>query len=70
MLGAEQRRWLIDELTRAAVTHELVIWANPVPWISEPREGGDNWNGFAAERAEIADALAAARVDNLRDAQR
>jgi len=65
MLGAEQRRWLIDELTRAAVTHELVIWANPVPWISEPREGGDNWNGFAAERAEIADALAAARVDNL-----
>ena len=65
MLGDRQRDWLIDELTESSRTHALVVWANPVPWIVEPREGGDNWSGFAQERTVIADAIAQAGIDNL-----
>jgi len=65
MLGADQIQWLIDELISASQTHALVVWGNPVPWIVEPREGGDSWSGFPDERLRIADALASAGVDNL-----
>ena len=65
MLGAAQLAWLVDELTASSRTHALVVWANPVPWIVEPSEGGDNWNGYPDERRFIADAIAAADIDNL-----
>ena len=65
MLGERQLAWLVGELTESSRTHALVVWVNPVPWIAEAREGGDNWSGFAEERTEIADAIAAAGVDNL-----
>jgi membrane-associated phospholipid phosphatase/phosphodiesterase/alkaline phosphatase D-like protein len=65
MLGDEQRAWLIDELTESSRTHALVVWVNPVPWIVEARDGGDNWSGFAHERMVIADAIAQAEIDNL-----
>jgi phosphodiesterase/alkaline phosphatase D-like protein len=65
MLGDEQRAWLIEELTESSRTHALVVWVNPVPWIVEAREGGDNWSGFASERTVIADAIAQAGIDNL-----
>ncbi|MCP5024800.1 MAG: phosphatase PAP2 family protein [Actinomycetia bacterium] len=65
MLGAEQLDWLIDELTTASQNHAVVIWGNPVPWIGEPSPGGDDWSGYADERATIAQALADAGVDNL-----
>jgi membrane-associated phospholipid phosphatase len=65
MLGDRQRAWLIEELTESSRTHALVVWVNPVPWIAEAREGGDNWSGFADERTVIADAIAQAGIDNL-----
>ena len=65
MLGAEQLAWLEAELTGASRTHALVIWMNPSPWIGEPSAAGDGWSGFAEERRQIADTLAAAEVDNL-----
>lgn len=65
MLGAAQRRWLIDELVESARSHALVIWANPTPWIGPAQPGTDDWSGFSDERAEIAGALAEANVDNL-----
>ncbi|MCC6433637.1 MAG: alkaline phosphatase D family protein [Acidimicrobiales bacterium] len=65
LLGDEQRRWLIDELTAAGRTHALVVWANATPWIGAAREGADTWAGFGEERAEIGQALADAGIDNL-----
>jgi hypothetical protein len=65
MLGDRQRDWLIEELTESSRTHALVVWVNPVPWIAEAREGGDNWSGFSQERTVIADAIAQAGIDNL-----
>ena len=65
MLGERQLAWLLEELTTASRTHGLVVWGNSVPWIGESTPGGDSWNGYAAERQVIADALAEAGVDNL-----
>jgi hypothetical protein len=65
MLGEQQRAWLIEELTESSRTHALVVWVNPVPWIADAREGGDNWSGFSDERTLIADAIARAEIDNL-----
>ncbi len=65
MVGDAQLAWLIDELTASAETHALVVWGNSVPWIGDDTAGGDNWNGYAAERRQIADALADNGVDNL-----
>ena len=58
-------RWLLEELTTASRTHALVVWVNSVPWIAEPRDGGDNWNGYPDERRLIANTIAEAQVDNL-----
>ena len=58
LLGAAQKEWLFAELLAARSSHALTIWVNPVPWISSDG-GGDDWNGFAAERAEIAEFIAA-----------
>jgi membrane-associated phospholipid phosphatase len=65
MLGETQRAWLLEELTTSSRTHGLVVWVNPVPWIVEASEGGDNWSGYADERRVIANAIAAAGIDNL-----
>jgi membrane-associated phospholipid phosphatase len=65
MLGEAQRDWLVEELTTSSRTHALVVWVNPVPWIVEAREGGDNWSGFPEERRLIANAIAEADIDNL-----
>lgn len=65
LLGQEQLRWLIGELTAASRTHALVVWANPVPWIGAGQAGADGWPGHPGERRQIADALAGAGVRNL-----
>jgi len=65
ILDAEQERWLVEELTTASRTHALVVWANGTPWIGAERTGADTWAGAAAQRRRIADALAAAGIDNL-----
>jgi hypothetical protein len=65
MLGVEQRDWLLAELQSSAVSHDLVIWVNPVPWIDEAAERGDSWSGYSHERAIIADHIADKQIDNL-----
>jgi hypothetical protein len=63
-LGAEQREWLLGELSQAD-SYGLVVWVNPDPWVAEATPGADTWGGFAEERQVIADAIAAHAVDNL-----
>ena len=54
MLGARQKAWLLAELDRAAADQvPLVVWVNPVPWITADGDA-DGWGRYAAERAEIA----------------
>jgi phosphodiesterase/alkaline phosphatase D-like protein len=64
MLGAEQLAWLLGEL-RQADRWGLVVWVNPDPWIAPADPARDDWGGYADERRTIADAIAAAGVDNL-----
>ncbi len=65
MLGQDQLAWLIDELVTSAADHAVVVWVNPTPWIGAAGASTDDWSGWAEERRSIADALAAADVDNL-----
>ena len=65
MLGAEQEAWLINELQTASQTHGLVVWANPAPWNVPASPGTDQWGGFPEERRRIANAIAAANINNL-----
>ena len=65
MLGDEQRRWLLAELERSARDHDLVIWANPVPWVDPADPGADSWAGYDAERRMIAEHIASLGIDNL-----
>lgn len=55
MLGPKQKEWLKNELLEAGRTHELIIWVNPVPWISALSEEGDDWSAHSVERRELAD---------------
>jgi phosphodiesterase/alkaline phosphatase D-like protein len=59
MLGDAQRAWLERELARAAEAHQVVVLVSSVPWIAAPSPGGDDWSGYADERARIARAVAA-----------
>lgn len=59
MLGAQQKAWLLAELERAAADQvPLLVWVNPVPWITEDGSG-DGWGRYAAERREIGDRITA-----------
>jgi len=56
MLGQAQREWLFAELEAASRRAALVVWANPVPWITKDDEGTrEGWAPYHAERAMIAD---------------
>lgn len=59
LLGARQKAWLLDELERAAADRvPLLVWVNPVPWIT--RDGDDDgWGRYAAERREIGERITA-----------
>lgn len=65
MLGAEQLAWFERELLTAADEFPLIVWVNAVPWIAAAEAGGDGWNGYATERARIADLIAANDIDGL-----
>lgn len=64
MLGDQQLAWLREEL-RDADDYGLVVWANADPWIGPADPTSDTWQGYAAERAQIADLVAELEVDNL-----
>jgi hypothetical protein len=65
MLGADQLAWLEQELSAAADAYPLMVWVNAVPWISAATPGGDDWSGYATERAEIADFIVQHDIDGL-----
>jgi alkaline phosphatase D len=66
MLGAAQKAWLKQEFLQAQGVYPLLIWVSPSPWIADPPGAGiDNWNGFRAERREIADFLEANEIRNV-----
>ncbi|MFO7303528.1 MAG: alkaline phosphatase D family protein [Acidobacteriota bacterium] len=55
MLGAAQREWLLAQLEDASRRAPLVVWANPVPWITKADESTrEGWAPYADERALIA----------------
>ncbi|HEY0482676.1 MAG TPA: alkaline phosphatase D family protein [Kofleriaceae bacterium] len=53
MLGADQRRWLIDGVTRSTATFKLVLTSVPLDY----GEGDDHWAAFKTERDAIFAAL-------------
>ena len=65
MLGAAQKEWLLQELLAARDSHALTVWVNGVPWIAPEADGRDDWGGYAVERREISDFIAANRITNL-----
>ncbi|MCC6991617.1 MAG: alkaline phosphatase D family protein [Acidobacteria bacterium] len=54
IMGPAQMQWFLDELTRAATTRALVIWANTDPWIAKTGETGDGWAPYCDDRRTIA----------------
>jgi alkaline phosphatase D len=73
MLGAEQRRWLIDGVSASSATWKVVVSSVPLA-IPKAWPFGDSWaptrilgyvTGFAAERDRILEALHDADVTNL-----
>jgi phosphodiesterase/alkaline phosphatase D-like protein len=61
LLGEEQRRWLLGELENAAARDGLLVWVNPVPWITRAARGSSHgWEPYGYERRLLAD-----RIDSL-----
>lgn len=54
MLGAAQRAWLVEGVTRSTATFKLVFTSVPLDF----GDGRDHWAAFATERDEIFAALA------------
>jgi PhoD-like phosphatase len=54
MLGAVQRQWLIDAVTRSTATFKIVFSSVPLDFGN----GLDHWSGFRTERDGLLDALA------------
>jgi phosphodiesterase/alkaline phosphatase D-like protein len=65
MLGAERKAWLKRELLAARDRYPLIVLVSSVPWIDTAGAGKDSWGGFATERRELADFIAANRIDEL-----
>lgn len=65
MLGADQRDWLLREVTESSRTHALVVLVSASPWIVADSPGADTWGGYASERQLLSDAIEQAGVHNL-----
>ena len=69
MLGTEQKRWLVERLKRSGAAWKVL--ASGVEWMgwdSAPIGGPlntDGWDGYAAERTEVGNALLAAGVRDV-----
>lgn len=59
MLGLAQREWLAHQFEEAArAEYPLVVWANPVPWITWNAEGSEHgWEPYGWERRYLADKI-------------
>lgn len=66
MLGAAQKAWFKQQLLQAKDQYPVIIWVSTSPWIADsPGSGIDNWNGFRAERREIADFVQQNNIQGL-----
>ena len=65
MLGAGQKAWFEEQLLEANGKYPLIVWVSPLPWISEAKDGGDDWGGYSTERRELADFIAANKIEGL-----
>lgn len=65
MLGTAQKEWLKAGLLAAGRSHAIVFWVTSVPWLAEQRDGGDDWGGYATERAELAAFIEENEIDNI-----
>ena len=54
----EQKDWLFDELSNASA-YDFVVWLSSRPWTGNESRGEDTWQGFAADREELSDHIAA-----------
>ncbi len=65
MLGATQKAWLKRELLNAK-QFPVCVWMCTSPWLADsPGSGIDNWNGFRAERREMANFIDQNDIRNL-----
>jgi phosphodiesterase/alkaline phosphatase D-like protein len=65
MLGREQLAWFLSELSEASRHYPVIVWVTSVPWIADAEEGADHWGGYAAEREQIAAAIADLEIGGL-----
>jgi phosphodiesterase/alkaline phosphatase D-like protein len=61
----EQKDWFKRQLLAANGVYPVIVWVNSVPWIAASSAGADNWGGYATERRELADFIAANQIDGL-----
>lgn len=65
-LGATQMAWFKRELLAARdAGYPLILWVNPVPWISVAGTGADDWGIYATERKAIANFIKSAGITNM-----
>ena len=66
MLGLRQKNWLKNELRTANRNYPLIVWMCTSPWLANsPGSGIDNWNGFRAERRELANYIEQQQIKGL-----
>jgi phosphodiesterase/alkaline phosphatase D-like protein len=65
MLGEVQKTWLKQQLLDANETYPVIVWVSSGPWIDAAGTGKDSWGGFATERRELADFVAAHDIQGL-----
>ncbi len=64
MLGPQQKKWLLEELTQSQATFKVIVTS--VPWAYGVKPGSnDPWQGFKAEREEIFSFLSNKKIDGV-----
>lgn len=66
VLGAAQKVWFKQQLLAARDVYPLIVWVCSTPWhCGLAYDGGDDFNGYAVERQELADFVYENRIRNL-----
>ncbi|HEV7869563.1 MAG TPA: alkaline phosphatase D family protein [Chthoniobacteraceae bacterium] len=64
LLGSVQKAWLKQELLATRDGAKLTFIGSPIPWIGAGR-ANDGWAGYAFERRELAQFIAAHQLKNV-----
>ncbi|MBI3997798.1 MAG: alkaline phosphatase D family protein [Armatimonadetes bacterium] len=63
LLGPEQKTWLLQGLQRSQATWKFIVSQVPIQeFFASPY---DRWEGYAAERAEVLNAIRAGNIKNI-----